>query len=955
MSTTSKRANNVSQNSGNYNSTKKYKAWTNIGNLKKSSPYATCKEIATKSGTSNRPAQISLKNFKFQLPAKAKVTKIIVHYHHYRVKYGGTYGSFKAPTISLLNTTYSKTGNSLPTKNTAYTTEFNVSLTGSQVNNSNFGVKFNYPANTSTNVATLTLGDVYLEAVYTEPELDYSFRLTSFSETTVHTGETTTVNLIMNTADNKKISDYTSKVTFTVPEGLRYAGLGSSTTNIGKISYDNETKIYTWSADFVNTASVGIFLLFEAKTAGTYTLTFTGSGTPSCTSKRQITVEKPDLQLTPLYDTVQTRNNEFVLEFDYESTNLNIGDVVVMDFSSDEYCRVSTAYGYDTETVKQDGRTVTFTNNFMQMRKTTLGVYLTYTTAGVHTFTVMINGDKKTYTIYVKPDNVTKPYLVAITLDEYEIDRLGDGKTYTVSSMIKPVIDTENLSLYQQYDYNYRIGVFNSPVTADYTTEEYLELADWSSTAVYANTENECAVDFEYNAEAPVVIFITGEYLEAEAKNVDIQYTFPVVMEKQYMTGLEKPGIFPYPVKQLPVESSDYCTISLNSNVTTNRLRLYDCDMRGLSVSEDSIVQGITIDFNYTTDNPVSLLAKMIIHDNETGEDRIGQRSINLTGTGQGNLGGQFDLWGLEFEDFLGEKLDNIEIELTLLNPFTDTAYLELNNFHITFYYIDVQESVVKCWVNGKDVRYYNIFLENITVPAGTENEVKYLNVDGTDSTVAYRSNIQKKKIKIKFMIPGCDINETSQFLERVGKLFSNERDKFNKPILNTIEFSNYPDRVWYFLMEDAIDTDVNISDYEGTIELVVPSGTSEAKTATVTNSYGVNNSIAKINPTIFVQCTSTELNIREEETQQDWTLRNTDDDSYTIKDKLIRIDCANRKAYIVQSTFDETGTATNNLNDIDVTKGVDFNSDWFIVYGEYSFNCNNTGNIQSISFHERW
>ena len=574
----------------------------------------------------------------------------------------------------------------------------------------------------------------------------------------------------------------------------------------------------------------------------------------------------------------------------------------------------------------------------------TTGNFVNFTvsssTSGLQHFTSVFNNQTVVYTVKIKPSDLTIPYFTCIRLDEHELDRLGDGKTYSVTSIMKCIIDTENLDVYDPYDYNYRVGVFNAQEQTGYTSIDYLSNSKWSEPLSEINTEQEITVDFDYTKDYPVIIFITGEYLEADARAVKLQYTHPVIMENEFKQHLEEPGLFPYPLKKIATVD-EYCISELNSQTTTNNIRAYKMDMSGLIVNENTVVQGITVDFDINCDSEFALLMKLITN------DKTGQRSININETtGHASIGGQFDLWGLDFEDFLDDNLENVELEINLSNPFNHDSHIEINNLHVTFHYIEVADSVVKAWVNGKDLRYYNMFLESVVVPAGTENEVKYLNVDGTDSTVAYRSNIQKKKIKIKFIVGGCDITETSQFMERIGRLFSNERDKFNKPILNTIEFSNYPDRVWYFLMEDSIDSEVEFADYEGKIELIVPAGTSYSKIPNISNAYGVNSSIAKINPEIYVIATENILNITEELSGQKMVIR---DDN--LAGKLLRIDCANRQAYVLTESSETIGEYVNTS----ITKSVDFNSDWFIVYGEYRFNCNNTGNIQSVSFYERW
>ena len=116
---------------------------------------------------------------------------------------------------------------------------------------------------------------------------------------------------------------------------------------------------------------------------------------------------------------------------------------------------------------------------------------------------------------------------------------------------------------------------------------------------------------------------------------------------------------------------------------------------------------------------------------------------------------------------------------------------------------------------------------------------MKYLEIDGADRNDAYRQNIDKKEIEIKFNVLGCTIEETTEFLKMIGKLFSNQRDELNRPIPNQLELSHYPDEYWDVILEDPIDSDVENASYSSTLKLVVPDGTSYNTEDTVTSTIG--------------------------------------------------------------------------------------------------------------------
>ena len=403
-------------------------------------------------------------------------------------------------------------------------------------------------------------------------------------------------------------------------------------------------------------------------------------------------------------------------------------------------------------------------------------------------------------------------------------------------------------------------------------------------------------------------------------------------------------------------------TIYYQENIYTVA-KLYDIDITNFLESDDDnrIIQGVTVYFDVITcDNPISIMAKL----SSPSFSIEGSRSLNIESIlleneifqGVVSIGGEFDLWGLDWDDFKLSKLEDLEIDLQFLNNFNQAAHIEFNNLRIVFHYVELEESKIISKVNGVDLRYFNVFIKDAIIKPGSNYEVQYLDVEGTDSNLAYRSNLREKEIEMEIRVPGCDIEETTTFVERLSRILTTKRDKFNKPILNEIEFSHHPNRIWKYILEDELDLSAEFTEYEGKIKLVVPSGTAFSKEPTITNATGTNGGIAKVNPIIRVIALPDEndntIIVKETISNQEWRLT---DDSLEIGD-IIRIDCGERKAYKVEGQDDDYyENDSDGSPDIDITDKVDFNSDWFLIQDDYNFECENTAIIQSVTFYERW
>ena len=189
METQTKTPNNTDQTSGGH-----YVTFTGLNNIKNTSgtPYAITTIIGPKLSNKNRPSTVTATNFKFNIPSDAIVKKITVHYRHGKRAVNQQLkpstdpklpiGNIPSPTISVLNTNLSGKGQAPPRTGSHQTLTFNGEWSPSIVNSPNFGVKINYPENTSVTDKKnklgyelfLLLGYVYISVDYVRP----SFRVT---------------------------------------------------------------------------------------------------------------------------------------------------------------------------------------------------------------------------------------------------------------------------------------------------------------------------------------------------------------------------------------------------------------------------------------------------------------------------------------------------------------------------------------------------------------------------------------------------------------------------------------------------------------------------------------------------------------------------------------------------------------------------------------------------------
>lgn len=925
-----KYAGNISQTTGTV-----YSSFSNLGNLKNGSDgsLATTSNIKGKASNPNRPSTLSFTNFGFNLPTGAEVTKVVVTY---RQKKGGKC-SIGAPTISLLGVSgFSATGVA-PSKTTLTTsskTFTGSALTRTIINSSSFGVKVNYPKNSGTGTGTISLAFVNIKVEYKIPS--YSLNITK-----VTGGYNEEKYTIQCSISNKNLTSYNPTLTLTAPSGFSFeSASGSGTYN----RVNNRT--ITWNPKLTNkTGTSSINLVFDVNVTypvgtdtytGTFTLVeslysttknYTATITERPTESSEEDPEKPVTDGETATINAETEIN--VISEDPFTLDLNITtETVKLLFTGED--NVDYDGTYTSKGTETDGYYYTFEN---------IPITGEWTLATPQKCKVVYSdgvNDYYQFYINVKPveTSLTLPNYTILEPSEEEVDRLGDTITYILQCDIKH--NTTDTYIRDWYCNN-RIGVCNS-LSENATEEEIYQNTIWSKQTAGLNEYNNVEVEFTFNKDNPLYIVLTGDYSEATTYDYDIgtlQFTEPCIIEKTLYTNRLPTGIYPAPIRAL-LGNEETSTLTLEANQSGDSVILYQLPLdEDYGTNDEYAIRGVKVEASVEQTDPIVVQAKL---HKPNGE--IGQRSTILDSDDtEISIGGLGDLWG--FTTLQLTSLEDWEIELSASNILTNTvSNINFNDVSITFYLEPVIHQEIGVLIEDENLAYYGAFIEAIQIPEGLETDTSFLTVDGTDTNDAYRQNIREKKIEIEFNLSNCDLQTSTNMLRQLAKLFTNEKDQYNRPIPKHIRFSHYPNDYFEYIMEEPFDVDTELTDYNVKAKLTIPSGTSYSLEDTVTNTVGNANGLAPLNPIIRIRPSSSNIQIKENNTEQSFQMGYTGD----WNDYSVEIDCEDRTVYLVKDEDTK----------IDISKYVDHNSDWFRLSGEYEFegiNCT----ILTVRFNERW
>ena len=971
MATLTKFPGTVSQTTGG-----NYRTFSDLNNIKVigSGLYATSSaNIKGKSSSPNRPSTISCTNFNFGLPTGAEVTKVTVHYNHRKNVSGLRVGS---PTITLLGVSGKSVKGVAPTTSFKQSSHSFTGLTRTQVNSSSFGVKIDYPSNTSNTEGTLSIGYVRIIVEYKLPSYTVGVKRASGG----YNGEEYAVECSIS---NKNFTSFNPTLTLSAPAGFSYKraeGTGTATM------VNNRT--VTWNPNL--TSKVGtstIRLVFDVSVtypsgtssySGSFSLVESLYGTTgnltAVITDRPVTEEETSPDAPP----VITDNDTSPVPIKWEK--VKVGENITVDLSiaggtalfafpvteegevlllgkdtpvfEDYYGRLVPATTYDS--TSQEYQALHFNSSLtseMGFQSSEPGKFCIKIYEYVWDWNINWSGYKDatpliSYFFEAIPneEDLTTPYFSILEPSEEELNRLGDGYTYIAQSDIKNTTTDTNI---RDWYKNNRIGIFNNNIenVNDYsalTNNQIIENAlYWSNETAGLNEYNSVECEFTYNDDYPLYIIITGDYPEATAYDYDmgsIKYTEPCIIENTFYEGYETNGNYPIPINGL-ITDTDSSTITLSPNENSTPVRLYDFPLdNDYGTNESLAIRGIEITATLESTDNLIVYAKII---NPVGE--IGQRSIvlNNNDTDTFTIGGLGDLWG--FTTLQMTNLHNWQIELQTSNILsTSESTLNINNLQITFYIETVDKQPITITIDDEDIAYYGAFIDTIQIPEGLETNTSYITIDGTDMNDAYRQNIKEKTITIDFNISECDLKTSTDLLRQITKLFTNEKDQYNRPIPKRIQFSHYPDDYFEYIMEEAFDVKNEITGYNIQAKLTIPSGTSYSRKDTVTNTVGNANGLAALRPIITIQPSTANIEIKETLSEQKFTMTYPND----WTDKIIEIDCDDRIVLLKDDADDDDG--------VDISKYVDHNSDWFRLSGEFQFEAINCV-IRTVTFNERW
>ena len=563
----------------------------------------------------------------------------------------------------------------------------------------------------------------------------------------------------------------------------------------------------------------------------------------------------------------------------------------------------------------------------------------THNTISVTASDIVLTIDETDYT-FTESETKTIPIL-SNSFIAVATKNTSDNTSYTVE--IEDYTKTYNIN-FNAEETKVEEVIHDSTDYSTLTNEEIFSNAEyWSNTVAGLNTYNNVECNFTYEEDYPLYILVTGDYPEGNPSNTPISYLEPCIIEADNYTNRESNGNYPEPILNIINHDGDTASITIPVMETSSPIVIYDLDLdEDYGTDSEIAIRGIGVSVTIEDYSDCVISAQL-----KAPNGAIGERSIILEDgvlDEENNLllGGLGDLWNFSTLDIV--NLKDWELIVTQQNILTNTeTTISAGNVQLIFYVEQITEQKDFCYINGEDLRYYGVFIKDIDIPSGLKTDTAFLDIDGTDTNVSYRQNIREKEITIEFEIgDNCDLQTATDSLRQVTQLILNERDSLNRPIPKQIRFNFMPDVYFEYIVENTFDNPIEISSYNIKAKLTVPAGTSYKIQSTTTNTTGFVQGLAKVNPIISIKPTGTEIEVTERNSEQKFTIHYTEDTT----DQIIVIDTENRKCY-AQTDEDSTDRT-------DITRYVDFNSDWFVLQGAYSFEGTNCF-IRTVEYVERW
>lgn len=938
--------------------TSSYVRFNNLNNLKnENATYAKTGKVGNKSSSKKTPSTLTLTNFNFNIPVGAEITEVAIEYAHQRLDYTqGKYPSFPAPTIKLKNSgvdaVYVTKNGAVPaTTLKTHTLHFNGEFTaatgtgstnyvdGSQtitihydlpsrekINSANFGVTFQFGANTSANEGYLQFKYIRIRVYYKE-----SVYTVQVSKLTTDEMEVWTKYPFEVSVSNVNLTGYQPAVTISLPSDASVSDVAGdgifSTTGTNLV----------WNIPFSKdkgTATLRFNLLFNS--SGTKSITATESlnntsGSLTGLTVNALTVVTADEIVAEEQIIYARQNSDFIVP-------IRISDELNLEGLTNIYLLTDTALKIKNGSSYSDLSANTYIT--IPLSSFSQGLYevtAKSTTSGEIALSILTDPNVPAvpaFQVRVLPSGLTYPDIVVLPLSEEEMNRLGDGKTYTAITNIQLVAGSA--SYYHDYYRNCRIGVVNNTESTS-LTEIFESCHNWSDSLTAINVWEDHSTEFTYDANYPVYIIVTGSFLEdtyyeeCNFKFTDINL---VESDEDY---IENYCQFPVPILNI-LDENNVAGENIALHKEGNVLKLYDMPFSDdFGTGDNYAIRGVELHLNCEVSNPI--IANAILRD---PHGQIGQQSLTLSpGVEDYTFGGKYNLWGFQIGEI--DQLNQWEVHLVLSNIFEnldESVEVNIVSAYCTIYYevIDSHQTD-KFYIEGENLEWYGAFIRDYEMPAGIKTDTKYLNINGTDTNEPCRMNIKGKEMTIEFDIDSCSLKESTSLLNEITKLLTNKRDELDQPIPKKVEASFLPDDYFRYILESGIEADVDITGYRCKAKLTIHDGTSFKKKETVTNANGIVTGLAKVNPYIVVIPSGNLISIDENVTGQKFTATN---DNWI--GKYVELDCEDRILWVRD---------TEDADPVNITGSVDINSDWFTLDDVYRFTGSNCI-INSVTFTER-
>ena len=473
--------------------------WTDLKNTGNSS---SSKATHT-TGTGITPAPITLKNFQFGLPENSRVKKITVEYRHIKTTGSLSTATLKvgSPTIEIAhgNNVMGRNKGQAPTESIkAHSLSFTGDWTANILNDSNFQVHVKYPK--------VSKGSGTIKIQYVRVMLEYIVPNYSISLDKVVGGYNKEEYMLEATISNLNDTDGNPSVVITHPNGFSFIesrGQGSI------VHVDTNTLV--WTPNLAHgVGSNGCILSYMPNVVYTggsqsYTGTFVASVSGYGNTTHTATITEKPIEHDTEEQTDPVITDKDLIPYLSDCKIIEINEVIEFSVETEpEETLIPFAFP-----IKDDGTIIPYTGDSSLEFKygsawalwvpitvylDTFGEndYISTAWEGITDYSIRSVDEGlfvikfyeknsfvswehykdltpvKEVKLLVRPSesDLSTPYMTVMTPNSEELNRLGDGYSYTVQSDLKEV--TEETYVRDWYK-NFRICVFNNRIEANCT------------------------------------------------------------------------------------------------------------------------------------------------------------------------------------------------------------------------------------------------------------------------------------------------------------------------------------------------------------------------------------------------------------------------------------------------------------------------------------------------------